>query len=882
MVDRPRLLGRLDDCLHPSSRLALIAAPAGFGKTTLLSAWVTSCGQPASWLTLDEGDNDPLRFLAYLVAAADKIEANAGQGIIGALQSPQQPALDELFPSLVILFDVIPRQFVLVLDDYHLITSPRIHEAITFLIDHKPPQMHLVIATRKDPPLPIPLLRARGQLVELRQTDLRFTVDEAATFLEMETEIELSNEDVTSITNRTEGWVAGLQMAALSLKSKENVSRLIGNFSGGHEYIMDYFASEVLAKQPEPLTSFLMQTSILERLCGPLCDAVTGQTRGQHTLERLQQANLFIIPMDSQRYWYRYHHLFRDLLRKLLQQESPQIIPELHQRASTWYERNELLEDAIDHSLGAQDYDRAADLISQTLTESFWKRGETISVLRWLDSLPDQWLTTYPVLCAYHAMTLFLTGELDKAEERLHWAETFLNAESNSNSDEKTGERSRNEQSGMIAAVRAYIAYFQGDGPAIIRYARQALDLLPEENSIWRNSAAINLGDAYSVSGDLEAAGRAYSEALEASRSAGNQFLGLLAGTKLAVAYKHQGHLQSAEVLCQQLVMFANSSEQPNSEMAGKVYAIWGDILCEWNELERAEALLRKAVDLCKREGNVAAIGLSYLYLLRVLLARGKSQAMEETLGYLEELMQVTSVPVWIHKSIVAWKSWVWVNEGRLEEAARYLSQNGVRAHHELGFREEGAYLSLARLQLAQGHPAEADELMSKLYPDAARQGQLGLMIACLCIRAVANMTQGSRAEALKILDKALSLAEPGGYIQVFVEEGPLMARLVYEIAEKRADRQYTGRLLAAFANHSMQAHQQLRKNDEIIEPLSRRELEVLHLIADGLSNQEIAARLYLTVRTIKFHTGNIFSKLGVKSRTEAVARARALGLLSP
>jgi LuxR family transcriptional regulator, maltose regulon positive regulatory protein len=882
MVDRPRLLKKLDDCLHPSCRLALIAAPAGFGKTTLLSAWVTSRMQPASWLTLDEGDNDPSRFFTYLVAAAEKIEANTGGGIIGALQSPQQPALEEWFPSLVLLFDAIPRQFVLLLDDYHLISSPKIHKAITFLIEHQPPQMHLVIATRKDPPLPIPLLRSRRQLVELRQTDLRFTGEEAARFLEMETEVALSDEDIASLTTRTEGWVAGLQMAALSLKDKEDAPRLISNFSGGHEYIMDYFASEVLAKQPEPSTTFLLQSSILDRLCGPLCEAVTGQTSGQHTLEQLQQANLFIVPMDNQRTWYRYHHLFRDLLRKQLQQEASQIIPELHRRASSWFEENRLIEEAIDHALGAEDYRRSANLIRQSLTESYWKRGETITVLRWLDALPDQWLSSYPDLCAYHAMTLFLTGELDKAEARLRCAESFLNEQRTPDSDGETSQRRRNEQTGMVSAVRAYIAYFQGDGPAIIHYARQALDLLPEENTIWRNSAAINLGDAYSVSGDLEAAGRAYSEALEASRSAGNLFLGLLAGTKLAVAYKHQGHLHRVEELCQQLVRFANSGEQPHTEMAGKVYAIWGDILCEWNELERAEAILRKAVDLCKREGNVAAIGVSHLYLLRVLLARGNRQAMEDTLRYLEELAQATSVPVWIHKSIVAWKSWVWINEGQLEVAAGYLSQHGIRADNDLGFRGEGEYLSLARLQIAQGHPAEADELMRMLYSDADAHGQLGLMIACLCIRAVANKTLGLREEALIHLDKALSLAEPEGFIQVFIEEGPLMAQLVYEMAEKKADRQYLGRLLAAFANLAPPARQQPRKNDDIIEPLSQRELQVLRLIADGLSNQEIAARLYLSVRTIKFHAGNIFSKLGVKSRTEAVARARVLGLLSP
>ena len=882
MVDRPRLLKKLDEGLHPSCRLVLIIAPAGYGKTTLLSAWVSSLEQPTSWLTLEEGDNDPLRFMAYLAAAASKIEENAGLSFASTLQSLQPPVLEELFPSLVNLFGGISREFVLVLDDYHLVASPENHKAINFLIDHKPPQMHLVIVTRKDPPLPIPLLRARGQLVELRQADMQFTADEAEVFLKRGMGVELSSEDVAILTNRTEGWIAGLQMAALSVKGRADAPRVMANFSGGHEYIVDFFASEVLAHQPESIRTFLIQSSILDQLCGSLCEAVTEQSQGQQTLEHLQQANLFVVALDSQRTWYRFHHLFRDLLRKQLQQEAPDIISALHQRASRWYQQNKFAEEAIDHALSAEDYERAASLISETLAESFWKRGETVTVLRWLDALPDKWLFTRPDLCAYHALNLFLTGQLEKAEGRLRSMEELLAEESHNEEVTTSYKRRRAEYKGMAAAVRAYIAYFRGDGTAIIQFARQALDLLPEENTIWRISAAINLGDAYSVSGDLEAAERAYVEALKASRSARSNYLGLLAGTKLAVAQKNQGHLRSVAELCQQLISLATVSDETHTEMTGKVYAIWGDILCEWDELERAEAMLQKAVDLCKQEGNVAAIGLSHLYLLRVLLARGNTQAMEDALRYLEELEQETSMPVWIHKSIVAWKSWVWVNEGRLEEAARYLSQNEISAQHDLGFRGEGEYLSLARLQIAQGHAAEADELMSKLYLDAERQGQLGLMIACLCIRAVANTTQGLRDEALKNLDKALSLAEPEGFIQVFVEEGPLMARLVYEIAEKRADRQYTGRLLAAFAKIAPPAQQQLRMNEEIIEPLSQRELEVLHLIAAGLSNQEIAAHLYLSVRTIKFHTGNIYSKLGVKSRTEAVARARSLGLLSP
>ena len=459
------------------------------------------------------------------------------------MQSPQHATLIELMQLLINQFGSISRQFILVLDDYHLITSPEIHKTLTFLIEHQPPQMLLVIATRKDPPLPIPLLRARGQLTELRQADLRFNLEEAAAFLKQGTAIELSDDEVDSLVNRTEGWVAGLQMAALSLRDKKDASRLIANFGGGHEYIVDYFAAEVLAQQPELLKTFLMQTSILDQLCGPLCDEVTAQSEGQQTLERLRRANLFVIDLDNDRCWYRYHRLFRDLLLKQLRQHTPKIIPELHLRASGWYERNGLVDGAIDHALLAGDFGRAENLISQVLAESFWKRGELITILRWLEALPEKRVVSQPDLCAFHALALFLAGQLDKAEARLCTAEQLLEAKVELS---HTDGRHRAEQMGMVAAVRAYIAYFQGDGPAIVKYARQVLDLLPEENAMWRNSAAINLGDAYSISGDLEAAQQAYTEALRTSQAAGNLFLGLLAGSKLAVTLKEQGHYHRA------------------------------------------------------------------------------------------------------------------------------------------------------------------------------------------------------------------------------------------------------------------------------------------------------------------------------------------------
>ncbi len=712
----------------------------------------------------------------------------------------------------------------------------------------------------------------RGQLTELRQADLRFSAEEAEAFLKQGTNVVLSKEEVLSLNARAEGWVAGLQMAALSVRDKEDASRLIANFSGGHEYIMDFFAAEVLAQQPKPIRTFLLQTSILNRLCGPLCNALTQRSDGQQTLEEVRQSNLFVVNLDSQRYWYRYHHLFSDLLRKQLQQKTPDLIPELHRRASCWYEQNGLIGESIEHALRADDYERAEGLISQALADSLWKSGESMTILRWLESLPEKMFHSRPYLCAFHALTLFLTGQLGKAESRLKIAEQLLEQEIFPN------EHRRAESKGMIAVVRAYIAYFQGDAQAIIKFANKALDLLPEENLMWRNSAAINLGDAYSIIGNLTAAQQAYSEALKSSQAAGKLFLALLAGAKLAVAYKEQGHLHSADEICQQLIQFAEEDKKSTTEMRGKLFAIRGDILCEWNELESAETYLHKAVELCRHEGNVAALGLSYLYLIRVLFARKKD--IQETLLQLERFVRASNVPIWIYEGFVAWKSWFWISQGNLAAAEQVLQENGITSDGEPGFRREGEYFALARLLIAKGCPAETEKFMEKLCSRAEMKGQTGLMIVCLSIRSVAHEMQGLREDAISLLEKALSLGEPEGYVQIFIEEGQPMARMLYEIAARNIAPKYVGKLLAAFSMHSPQSSKRATQTDDVIEPLSKRELDVLCLIAEGLTNQQIASRLYLSLRTIKFHTSNIYAKLGVNSRTEALAKARILGLL--
>lgn len=809
-----------------------------------------------------------------------------GGDILESLYTPHSPAAG---PTLTRLLNEIAKSapdaeagdpFVLILDDYHLIEAQPVHEAVTFLVDHHPRQMHLVIATRADPPLPLARMRGRAQLLELRATDLRFSDSEAQEFLNQVMRLNLSSADTAALAARTEGWIAGLQMAAVSMQGREDIPGFIQSFAGSHRHVMDYLIEEVLDCQPQHVQDFLLQTSILDRLTGSLCDRVTGQHNSHFALVDLERANLFVMCLDDESTWYRYHQLFADLLRQRLLRNYPDLLQELHLRASRWYEESGFTGDAVAHALSARDFDRAAVLISQTLGETLWKQGRQTTIMHWLEALPDDIVHSRPRLCVFRAITLVMAGQHEQAETSLKIAERALETSRYSGEADEPDDRNHADQAGMIAAVRAYMAYFQRNPAASITHAQRALTLIRPQNTMWLIGAAIALGDAFSISDDIRSAQQAYAEALQTSRAERDGFLILLAGTKLAVAHAQLGHLRRTDRVCQELLQMAAENGQPQAEITGRVLAVWGNLLCEWDELERAESRLREAVALSQREGNVAALGLSYLYLLRILLARQDFARIDATLYKLDRLTEESTLPAWVTDGIVAWKSLVWTAQGDLAAAAQILDDNKIETNIEPGHGNEGKCLALTRLLMAQDRPAEASTLLSRLYTAAEMKSQLGWMIISLSARAVAFEAQGLRDEAMADLQQALTLGEPEAYIRTFVEAGPPMALLVHEAAARGIAPRYTRRLLAAFAASPAAPHDRPESTPDLLEPLSDRELEVLHMVAEGLSNQEIAARLYLSLRTVKFHTGNIYGKLGVTHRTEAVARARSLGLL--
>jgi len=894
-VPRSRLIARLDGGLH--RKLTLISAPAGFGKTTVVAEWVDKLAKKAAketqvenriaWLSLDERDNDPMRFWSYFVVAlkrSEGMDAAFGKGALNMLQSSQPPQTEVILTSLINEIAAANARIIFVLDDYHLINSQLIQNGLNFFLDNLPPQMHLVIATREDPQLSLSRLRARDQMTELRAADLRFSSSEAAEFLNQVMGLDLSAEHISALEVRTEGWIAGLQLAAISMRGRDDAANYIKSFTGSHRLVLDYLIEEVLERQPENIQTFLLQTAVLDRLTGSLCDALTRQDNGQQTLAYLEHSNLFIIPLDGVRHWFRYHHLFADLLRQRVQQTHSEQISALHSKASEWYERNDLPPDAIRHALVAKDFERAA-----SLAEMAWPawRGsyQSIMWLSWLKDLPDDVVRTRPVLSVGYAWAFLNIGNMKAAESRLrdaeHWLKSTPYLEDRPEGMVVVDEDQFQTLPAALAAARAYHAQAVGDFSGTVKYARQVFDLEAEGGSKFRSDVTALLGLAYWASGDLEKAHQTFVDGL-----AGMDPFEIIVGTFVLADIKMTlGRLHEAARRYQKSLQLA-ASEGESSPLGTE------DLYTGISKLHRERGDLKAAAEdlsTARKLGEQIELP-DWQYRWCIAQAR-----LQESLGDLDGALDLLDdaerlyvrTPLPEVQPIPALKARVWAKRGRLIEALDWTRERGLSVDDDLQFLQEFEHITLARVLVAQYQIKRAEDsiheamgLMERLLQAAEEGGRVGSVIEILVLQALAFYVQGDTASAFLSLERALTLAEPEGYFSVFIEEGPQMAVMLNKIRlDDGKIKAYVRKLLAALKENE---NRRGRTNQEhLIEPLSERELEVLQLIAEGLTNQEIASRLYLSLNTVKSHAGHVYGKLGVRSRTQAIVRARELGILS-
>ena len=860
-VLRPRLIERLNEGF-PGRTLILISAPAGFGKTTLVSAWIAGCKQPVAWLSLDERDNDPARFLTYFVAALQTIAPNVGAAVLAVLQSPQPPPLEAILTALLNDITTIPDDFILVLDDYHAIEAKPIDDALAFLVEHWPPRMHLVIASREDPALPLARLRARDQLTELRAIDLRFTSAEAAEFLNQVMGLNLSAEDIAALESRTEGWVAGLQLAAISMQGHEDATGFIQSFTGSHHFVLDYLVEEVLHQQSASIQNFLLRTSILDRLCGPLCEAVVldPAVSGPATLEYLERANLFIVPLDNERQWYRYHHLFGDLLRKRLGQSlTSGDIAEFHIRASQWYEDNGLELEAFQHAAAANDVERAARLIEgKGMPLQF--RGALAPVLNWLESLPTTVLDAKPSLWVMYASTSSMTGQTTGVEEKLQAAEAALRAQRSAEPDDKT----RN-LIGHIAAIRALLAAVQNQPETVIAQSRRALKFLHPGNLAVRTATIWKMGIAYQLQGDRAAAGQAYTEAISISQASGNIIINISATTFLGSIQEMENQLHLAAQTYRRVLQLVGDPPQPT---ASEAYLGLARISYEWNDLDAAQQHGQQSVQLARQLENTDRFVPYQLFLARLKLAQGD---VDGAAAILDQADQSARQYHFVYR----------VPEIAAAQVLTLLRQGNLTAAAHLSQMQEIS-LSRARVLLAEGNTSKALAMLEPLRQQVEAKDWKDERLKVTIVQAVALHAHGEKDKAVQVLNDALALAEQGGFIRIFVDEGVPMAELLTRMNVLHGGgrwKEYIRKLLAAFGKQK-EVQPSSFSPQPLVEPLSPRELEVLQLIAQGLSNREISERLFLALSTVKGHSRIIFDKLQVQRRTEAVARARELGLL--
>lgn len=853
LVPRPRLIAKLDEAL--SSPLTLISAPAGFGKTSLVLEWQAQSQQPMAWLSLEADDSEPNRFLDYLVAALQTLDSTVGQNLLPLLQSPQPPPIKTMLAPVLGDLNRLTQPALVVLDDYHVIQNQAIHEALVYLIDHLPPQLRIILTTRSDPPLTLALWRVRGQLGEVRADDLRFTPEEAQAFLSG-MGISLNTADVVALDTRTEGWIAGLQLAALSMKGRSDIAGFIQSFTGSNRYIGSFLVEEVLSRQPEAVQDFLLQTSILERLSGELCDALTGHSDGRQMLEHLLEANLFLIPLDDSGNWYRYHHLFADVLQARLRQTRGELVVELHLRASQWFEQQGFLYEAINHAAGV-DVSQAATII-ETHAEAMFAQGELARLRTWLSKVPTDLLESRPKLSLIYGIVLATTGRLHEAQRLLRDTRALFEAPD-----------LPPDIQGWLAQHQAHMARLRGDLSEAADFYHLALKHLPLSAIYARSIALVNLATVY-IRMEDDPAAQATLEHLDPADHFAKDNLDLLLGWK----YAHQGKLSIAAAKYQQVLTSSQSSVRAmgfaHFRAMGVAHLGMAHILYERNDLPGAEISIRKATELLRNTVEQRALAHSYGLLSRIRSAKEVSSDSLGPLKEAEQWLEETQIGDLALREIIAtYRTALAMRQGRVQEWSRGTHWGDIESVPPVAGWQD---LIMARGLILQREFAAAVENLAELLAKKEKRNWVSEAIGILILQAVAFDSMGQTAQSKAALQRALMLGEPEGFCRSFVDEGKAVAELLRKLPlDDPRLKAYREHLLSAFAQAPVQP---------LPEGISPRELEVLKLIASGASNPEICEQLGITANTLKRHINSLFGKLGVDSRTRALVAAKELGLL--
>ncbi|MDQ3705975.1 MAG: LuxR C-terminal-related transcriptional regulator [Chloroflexota bacterium] len=910
-VSRPQLVARLRMAVH--HKLTLLTAPAGSGKTQLLAQWLYDSethspapGTRAAWVSLDEADNDIVRFLTYVVAALDRLQPGLANQVMPLLHTSLLHTVEAPLVPLINLLDTVEATLVLVLDDYHEISAQPVHEALTFLLEHLPRNTHIVVSSRAEPPLPLARLRARNELLEIGVSDLRFTQEEVGEFMSRVMGLELATAQVEALQERTEGWIAGLQLAALAMQNRADRDLFISGLSSAHRYFLEYLVEEVLQKQPEDIQTFLLYTSILDSLSGPLCDELTGRQDSQRVLAALERQNLFTVALDHEGRWYRYHTLFGEVLRNQLERTQPHRATELHRSASLWYERANMVTEAIEHALVSE-----PDLAGRLIRRSFLNqlgRGEIATVKRWLETLPEQQVRADPGLAVSRAWVSLFTNDPTSAEWWVAQSERSLAAQDDLDVAE------RNDTFGEIVALRARLAVLRRDVAGAVRLCEQALAYLPSMSAGVKGVICYSLGRAQYVVGDTQAARSAIQEAVTYAEKAGDMLLHLYALYSLGEMEEAQGRLHDAQATFARILSILTShigAEASRSPLASLAHLGIGKLMREWNRLEQASEHLTTAIDLVRKGSIDESIAIdASLELALVLRAQGEYDAALGWLQYTDEVARNLKMD-WAVTTAAAYKATVLLDQGKPEEAARW-GREALQSAEQEPEKPETERIALARLLLAQSrrqsqgpYLQQASTVLQHLRDSVRAAGRHGRLIEVLVLQAMCLYMQRDEAAARDALLKALALAEPEGYVRIFADEGQPMAELLLGLrklgsvdlgdsTERKPSGKYLAGLISALGHvghvghvertgrmrHAERPLSGSSQNRALVEPLSEREIEVLQLVALGLKNEEVAERLIVSLGTVKTHINNIYGKLGVRNRVEAVTLARELSLL--